>query len=74
MIQDVVPLLASSNLNKLSQEKWCALGNGSQFCNVLRLAFQAVDLDKRWDKISGLSDVAQTLRDFHKNRTKLYQY
>lgn len=35
MIQDVVPLLAGSNLNKLSQEKWRSLGNGSQFCNVL---------------------------------------
>lgn len=35
MIQDVVSLLAGSNLNKLSQEKWCSLGNGGQFCNVL---------------------------------------
>lgn len=35
MIQDVVPLLAGSNLNKLSQEKWRSLGNGGQFCNVL---------------------------------------
>lgn len=44
MIQDVVPLLAGSDLDKLSQEKRCSLGNGSQFCDVLRLAFQAVDL------------------------------
>lgn len=44
MIQDVVPLLTSSNLDKLSQEKRRSLGNGGQFCNVLRLTLQAVDL------------------------------
>lgn len=44
MIQDVVPFLASSNLNELSQEQRCTLGNGSQFCDVLGLALQAVDL------------------------------
>ena len=35
MIQDVVSLLAGSNLNKLPQEKWCSLGNGAQLCDVL---------------------------------------
>lgn len=49
MIQDVVPLLAGSDLDKLSQEKRCSLGNGSQFCDVLRLAFQAVDLFRQID-------------------------
>lgn len=44
VVQDVVPLLAGSNLNKLSQEEGCSLGNGGQFADVLGLAFQAVDL------------------------------
>lgn len=35
VIQDVVPLLASCDLDKLSQEKWRPLGNGSQLRNVL---------------------------------------
>lgn len=44
MVQDVVPLLAGSNLNKLPQEERCSLGNGGQFAYVLGLAFQAVNL------------------------------
>lgn len=44
MVQDVVPFLAGSNLNKLPQEERCSLGNGGQFGDVLGLAFQAVDL------------------------------
>lgn len=59
MIQDVVPLLAGSNLDELPQEKWCSLGDGGQFCDVLRLAFQAVDLHKQRD----------TLRNTQKSRT-----
>lgn len=45
MVQDVIPLLAGCNLNEFSQEKWGALGNGRQFCDVFRLPLQAVDLD-----------------------------
>lgn len=49
MIQNVISFLAGSNLNKFSQEKWCSLGNGSQFCDVFGLALQAVDLFKsKW--------------------------
>lgn len=44
MIQDVVPLLTSCNLNKFSQEKWCTLGNGGEFCDILGLPFQAIYL------------------------------
>lgn len=44
MIQDVISFLTRSNLNELSQEEWCPLGNCSQFCDVLRLPFQAADL------------------------------
>lgn len=44
MVQDVVPFLAGSNLNKLPEEERCSLGNGGQLGDVLGLAFQAVDL------------------------------
>lgn len=35
MVQDVVPLLAGCDLDELSQEKRCTLGNGGQLCDVL---------------------------------------
>lgn len=38
MIQDIVSLLAGSNLDELAQEQWRSLGDGGQFGNVLRLA------------------------------------
>lgn len=44
MIQDVVPLLSSSDLNELPQEKRCSLGDGGQLCDVFGLPLQAVDL------------------------------
>lgn len=44
MIQNVVPLLASGDLNEFSQEKWSSLGNGAQLGDILGLAFQTVDL------------------------------
>lgn len=47
MVQDVVPLLASSNLNEFSQEERCTLGNGGQLCDVLGLTLHAADLHER---------------------------
>lgn len=47
MVQDVVPLLASSNLNEFSQEERCTLGNGGQLCDVLGLTLHAADLHGR---------------------------
>lgn len=49
MIQNVVPLLASGNLDKFSQEKWSSLGNGHQLGDVLGLALQAVHLQTNGD-------------------------
>lgn len=45
MIQDVVSLLSSSDLNELPQEKRCSLGDGGQLCDVFGLPLQAVDLN-----------------------------
>ena len=44
MVQDVVPLLASGDLDELPQEEGRALGDGRQLGGVLGLALQAVDL------------------------------
>lgn len=44
MVQDVVPFLAGSDLDKLAQEERGALGDGGQFADVLGLALEAVDL------------------------------
>lgn len=50
MVQDVVPLLASSNLNEFSQEERCTLGNGGQLCDVLGLTLHAADLHEKEEK------------------------
>lgn len=44
VVQDVVPFLASGDLDKLAQEERCALGDGGQFADVLGLALEAVNL------------------------------
>lgn len=38
MIQDVIPLLASGDLDELAQEERSALGDGRQLVEVLGLA------------------------------------
>jgi hypothetical protein len=44
VVQDIVPLFASSDLNELAQEERCTLGNGSELCCVLRLTLQTANL------------------------------
>lgn len=44
VVQDIVPLLPSSDLNELAQEERSTLGNGRELSCVLRLTLQAANL------------------------------
>ena len=44
MVQDIVPLLTSGDLNELPQEEGSTLGDGRQLGGVLGLPLQTVDL------------------------------